>query len=335
MAGVVTALVCVELAARLARPELPAWRPEGEGMVLTAHPTLIWGMSPGVKLNAGAMATIGSTGLRDEPGDPGAILVLGDSALFGHGVEDDETLPAQLEALMGVEVINAAVPGYSIEQALLWMEDQGWGLSPSLVLAGCLWSGNAWGAWTDEELLRTRRLGRWNPLVHSGALKLLVAWAAPKGSVVAWTPTLDWPEDKVRRVPLKRWAELNDALAHQAADRGVGLVFLQPTNDVLLTGDRPLQWAVYLDAMEALAAHHDVPLVALSDALAPDQLLDRMHPTAEGHTAGALAVQAALQGWPEQLHLPSGGVFDTSSLVDEAPLGWRDGTDPQRSLFSE
>ena len=307
-------------------------------MVLTGHPTRIWGMSEGVKLNAGAMATIGPTGLRDNPKTaPGhdRIVVLGDSALFGHGVDDDQTLPAQLEALMGVEVINAAVPGYSIEQALSWMEDEGWGLSPSLVVSGCLWSGNAWGAWTDEELLRTRRLGRWNPLVHSAALKLLVAWAAPKGSVVAWTPTLDWPEDKVRRVPLKRWAQLNDTLARDAAERGVGLLFLQPTNDVLLTGERPPQWAVYLDAMEALAEHHDVPLVALSDALETGQLMDRMHPTPEGHRAGALAVQAALQEWPEVQHVPSGAEFDRSGLVDEAPLGWRDGTDPQRSLFSD
>lgn len=41
-----------------------------------------------------------------------AVLVVGDSQVFGLGVNDDETMPAQLAALSGRPVINGGVPTY-------------------------------------------------------------------------------------------------------------------------------------------------------------------------------------------------------------------------------
>jgi len=72
-------------------------------------------------------ATTNRAGLRDaeiEPRDrfEKRIVVLGDSMVFGHGVDDDETFPNQLEAIFRdqgrrVDVINAGVKGYGTDNA--------------------------------------------------------------------------------------------------------------------------------------------------------------------------------------------------------------------------
>lgn len=46
------------------------------------------------------------------------VIVVGDSQVFGLGVNDDETFSAQLETALGVTVINAGVPTYGPREAL-------------------------------------------------------------------------------------------------------------------------------------------------------------------------------------------------------------------------
>lgn len=59
----------------------------------------------------------------DAPPGRGEIVVLGDSQVFGLGVEDDETFSARLAAASGRTVINAGVPTYGPpEYALLARE---------------------------------------------------------------------------------------------------------------------------------------------------------------------------------------------------------------------
>ena len=66
--------------------------------------------------------------------------MLGDSFAFGFGVEDDETLPARLAARLAavaaprVEVVNAAVPGYSADHHLLVFSRLAARLSPDLLI---------------------------------------------------------------------------------------------------------------------------------------------------------------------------------------------------------
>ena len=74
---------------------------------------------------------INQHGLRDRehtyerPGDIERILLLGDSFAWGYGVEAEERFSQDLESSMGVEVINAAVSGYSTDQELLWLRTEG------------------------------------------------------------------------------------------------------------------------------------------------------------------------------------------------------------------
>jgi hypothetical protein len=74
---------------------------------------------------------INQLGLRDRehtykrPEGTRRILVLGDSFAWGYGVEEAERFSQVLEASLGVEVINAGVSGYSTDQELLWLREEG------------------------------------------------------------------------------------------------------------------------------------------------------------------------------------------------------------------
>ncbi len=65
------------------------------------------------------------------------ILVLGDSFVFGFGVRDEETFSAVLENRdPNLEMMNAGVPGYGIDQILLSFSVLGKSLKPDYVLIG-------------------------------------------------------------------------------------------------------------------------------------------------------------------------------------------------------
>ena len=64
------------------------------------------------------------------------VLLLGDSTGWGWGVNDDEAFARLVEARLGpgVELINLSVPGYSTDQELLALEQEGARYAPDLVL---------------------------------------------------------------------------------------------------------------------------------------------------------------------------------------------------------
>ena len=74
------------------------------------------------------------------------VLTVGCSTTFGWGVEAEQAWPEQLEGLVGVEVINAGVPGHSTHQGLPFAEPLiarrpdvvvlGWGLRDGDVAVG-------------------------------------------------------------------------------------------------------------------------------------------------------------------------------------------------------
>ena len=114
-------------------------------------PDLIWSFVPNAHATWGTdefteTTFINSLGLRGpevppQRGGERSILTLGDSFTYGHGVRQTETYPAVLEALLRrdgwrVVVLNAGVPGYSMDQSyrgflLRWRR-----LRPGLVIVG-------------------------------------------------------------------------------------------------------------------------------------------------------------------------------------------------------
>lgn len=65
--------------------------------------------------NPATSLRINSRGFRGPewpPPSPGELIVVGDSQVFGLGVEEGDTLPSQLASASGRQVINAGVPTY-------------------------------------------------------------------------------------------------------------------------------------------------------------------------------------------------------------------------------
>lgn len=67
------------------------------------------------------------------------IVVLGDSFVFGHGVDQEHTFPSQLQnalamQIQSVEVINLGISGYSTDQELLLFREFGAALGADLVV---------------------------------------------------------------------------------------------------------------------------------------------------------------------------------------------------------
>src|SRR4029077_20227273 len=52
---------------------------------------------------------------RDRP----SILFAGESVMFGDGLTYDESVPAQVEAMLGTQAVNMAVYGYSTDQTFM------------------------------------------------------------------------------------------------------------------------------------------------------------------------------------------------------------------------
>jgi lysophospholipase L1-like esterase len=86
---------------------------------------------------------INSLGLRNKEinlkADPKKtrVLFLGDSFVFGMGVEEKEAFPQMVQSFFGnkyVEVINAGVIGQSIDDAFLYLKNEGINLNPDIVV---------------------------------------------------------------------------------------------------------------------------------------------------------------------------------------------------------
>jgi lysophospholipase L1-like esterase len=87
---------------------------------------------------------VNAIGLRDrertptpEPGIQ-RVLFVGDSVVFGAGVEAADRMSDRLEAALGpaVEVVNAGVSGWGTGQEYLWFVHQGLALEPHVVVLG-------------------------------------------------------------------------------------------------------------------------------------------------------------------------------------------------------
>ncbi len=325
-------------------------------------------MPPGVKANAeGSTASINELGLRGSiperprPSGRNRIMSLGDSAFFGFGVNDHQVFTYELSSLLrseGVDVddVNAGVSGYSIAQHRILLEEVGWDLEPTLLILCNVWSDNTWDTFHDEDLIESRRFASKNPLTNSALVKLAAGQLAALnpgdgGRVIVWNSAGEWPVGKKRRVPLDRWIKLTDNVMREAADRGIGVLMLKPTNSFLLEGlgnGPDPGWQPYFDAMDGLAAHHGVPLLDITEVYkaamnsgtpAQDILWDKMHPSETGHRILAQGIATKLNevGWPENRLLPQGQAFSGAEYTDLPKPNWTDDAgdgSPQRNLFA-
>ncbi len=127
------------------------WRPDAETSVIEPHPLYGWALRPGSHLHSVASdrgldyhIAVNALGLRDRersmarPAGVHRVLFLGDSMVFGAGVETGDRLTERLEAALapGVEAINAGVSGWGVDQEFLWLCQAGFALHPQVVVVG-------------------------------------------------------------------------------------------------------------------------------------------------------------------------------------------------------
>lgn len=124
------------------------------GAVYNLRPQSRWGMMPGmrgaplkeVQSGRAFYVTTNEDGLRTayrREGAPGVftVVILGDSKIFGWGVENEQSEPAFLESALRelrpgtfTRVINAGMPGYSTVQSAILFQEIAVNYNPGLVV---------------------------------------------------------------------------------------------------------------------------------------------------------------------------------------------------------
>jgi lysophospholipase L1-like esterase len=110
-------------------------------------------------------------GFRDvDRGPKGAalrVLALGDSFVFGWGVERDDTFEVRMERMQAagsdarrLEVVNAGVPGYNLYQSVLALEKKGWQVEPDAILLGAFIQNDFSDNLSTEAWLEKKKSGR-------------------------------------------------------------------------------------------------------------------------------------------------------------------------------
>jgi len=159
--GLFSACVLIELSVRIATHSLLTWEGKESDDYFATDPLVGRLPKDGVSLHhpKGFTITIGEHGTRRN-GNNGSYpprpvtLVVGDSFAFGDGVDDRDSWPAILEQLTGQQVINGAVPGFGLDQAVLRAEQLAPVYDPSVIIVGFIphdvlrcemsyWSGQA------------------------------------------------------------------------------------------------------------------------------------------------------------------------------------------------
>lgn len=169
---------------------------------------------------------INSQGLRgpetayEKPSSTIRILNLGDSIVMGWGVREESTYGRQLEKLlnddegddMHYEVINAGVPGWSLDNALAYLQAEGLKYEPDLIvldltIANDINGKSALLAGSDPAPLRwlSDHTYFW-PFLQSQ-----VAWAKARAEGRDRVDTIDPPTNPAKYFPLdpksERWTE--------------------------------------------------------------------------------------------------------------------------------
>jgi lysophospholipase L1-like esterase len=131
-----------------------------------------------------------------------------------------------------VELVNAAVAGYSSEQILRYLDLRGWSYNPDLVLVYC---GNndasVSGFLSDRELMTQQKLKAARRLAANSALYRLMRSLIEGSRSTEQTPPDNQP--LVVRVTPDQFSENLETIATQCAERSCPLVIMQPAVPLL------------------------------------------------------------------------------------------------------
>ncbi|MBI1317728.1 MAG: hypothetical protein GC168_02120 [Candidatus Hydrogenedens sp.] len=228
----------------------------------------------------------------DHAGVPLRVFAAGDSTTFGVGVNDDETWPAQLEALLpeGSEVVNAGVPGFTSFQSVRMAEMHGAEPRPDVVVICAGFNDPA--QTPPGELPDLKRAAQADADADRPASAFLalvadaVAGAQPKA-----------PEDQPPRISREDYVETLEAAEAYFAERGIPLVWIRwPTQREVERDQAPS--GGYPDLLLEHCCQPGVRCVDLMPtfkALPESPYFDFVHATAEGNAAAAKVIAESLR----------------------------------------
>jgi lysophospholipase L1-like esterase len=294
--GVLALAIALEGLARLLAPPSPFFLVPGSGNCLRRDPSLSLSFVPDCHgLWHGTEFSTNALGLRgSQPAGDGRrrIIALGDSCTWGWQVAQDATFPALLQDMLArrggrpVEVLNAAVPGWTSYQGLTWLRERGLALRPSALIVGFGFNDmtrngdieqriasereHGWLLRSDDALLNVSHLYRW---LRGIGQTTGVAEAVPGADAVV-------SSERAPRVPPDGTEKNLTEIIRLARAQGAQVVmidFLNPNG-----AEAPPYSAV----IRRVAAATDTPLILYEGGR-----LDAVHPTSTGLRvfAGALA----------------------------------------------
>jgi lysophospholipase L1-like esterase len=177
-------VLVLEITARLAESQFvssfdkptqqPGWQTELFGTLFEWHepdPEVLWRFKAGLDnslIQTNSDHLLGQEISVSKSKDEYRILLLGDSSPVGLGLTSRRMafgeiarymLDKYFKAEKNVELVNAAVSGYSSEQIVRFLETRGWSYDPDVVIVYC---GNndasISGVYSDQELLQFQKL---------------------------------------------------------------------------------------------------------------------------------------------------------------------------------
>ncbi len=323
-----------------ALPSRPADASMRESVPMPSDPLLGWINLPNYEgQNLGAPVRHNALGLRDperpldKPSGTRRVVVLGDSSIYGHGIEESAIFVRLLEDALkaevpgaAVEVINGGVPAYSSLQSLRQLRYVLGPMQPDVVVIANMWSDSMPTEQEDRTwlvgegpLARLRERAR---VADTQLSRASAAWCAVKPSSTfsyddgALFKRVSQPSSRprnelpTRRVPpaeyratletMAGWARAHDAaplmvaLGHPS-DRVEGLVGIGELHKANIDAFR--------GAMKAAAAAQKAPYVDAPAGYAAarangdhDLFIDSIHPSEHGHRIVADALLAAILG---------------------------------------
>ncbi len=274
---------CMEGAAAL--PQLP------NGFRMAPSERYGWGFVPGSEeLQGNVVVHINSLGLRgDEPRIPKPegrlrLMTLGDSSIFGYGVEDDAVFSAvALRGLDDADLVHGAIPGHDTHQSVEVLAAVGPKVEPDVVAIGNLWSDLYQRPATDGP--------RFDFALYRHALHGLTPWLGPR--------TIGWVDSTTgagvpgpRKLPRTGLGVYQVNLAYLAAEArrlGAEPVFVLLPSPWDVRGERTPDWVgAYRESMRVVADEQgaalvDGPALFADHPSGLDLFYDQVHPSVAGH----------------------------------------------------
>ncbi|RME26766.1 MAG: SGNH/GDSL hydrolase family protein [Deltaproteobacteria bacterium] len=247
---------------------------------------LLWRVRPMLALEAGGPGVVAGAGPwrlhtdasgrrvdPDGPGGPLRVVALGDSSVFGWGVDDDEVFVGRLPA----DTVNLAVPGYSAVQGRVLAEQELAALHPEVLVLGFGANDGHLTGIRDEDALAARR-GSWGRVRYAVSdLQVIIRLRDLLQPVRLW----------MARGALRRGVlgPRVDPLSYAAALRQIAA--LAPGARVVLVGI--CERGEYRDQLRRIQRESGASLVTYDG-----ETLDGCHPDPAGHAALARRIGALL-----------------------------------------